>query len=174
MPDLREQVHDAARRARVAARTLGTLSTATKDRALHAAADAVLAQHARHPGRQRRRPRRRPRSRHPDAMLDRLALNPQRVDGIAAGLRQVAGLPDPVGEVLRGRTLPNGLQLRQQRVPLGVVGIVYEGRPNVTVDAFGLTLKSGNAVLLRGSSSAARSNAALVAALRGCAQSTRA
>ena len=99
-------------------------------------------------------------------MLDRLALNPQRIDGIAAGLRQVAGLPDPIGEVLRGRTLPNGLQLRQQRVPLGVIGIVYEGRPNVTVDAFGLTLKSGNAVLLRGSSSAAQSNAALVTALR--------
>jgi glutamate-5-semialdehyde dehydrogenase len=101
----------------------------------------------------------------PEAILDRLALNPQRVDGIAAGLRQVAGLPDPVGEVLRGRTLPNGLQIRQQRVPLGVIGMVYEGRPNVTVDAFGLTLKSGNAVLLRGSSSAARSNAALVIAL---------
>ena len=165
--DLRQLVHDAARRARVAARTLGTLTTADKDRALHAAADAVLAgvdtilaanaedvATARAAGT-------------PDAMLDRLALNPQRVDGIAAGLRQVAGLPDPVGEVLRGRTLPNGLQLRQQRVPLGVVGIVYEGRPNVTVDAFGLTLKSGNAVLLRGSSSAARSNAALVTALRG-------
>ena len=99
-------------------------------------------------------------------MLDRLALNPQRIDGIAAGLRQVAGLPDPVGEVLRGCTLPNGLQLRQQRVPLGVIGMVYEGRPNVTVDAFGLTLKSGNAVLLRGSSSAARSNEALVTVLR--------
>jgi glutamate-5-semialdehyde dehydrogenase len=94
-------------------------------------------------------------------------LNPQRIDGIAAGLRQVAGLPDPVGEVLRGYTLPNGLQLRQLRVPFGVVGMVYEGRPNVTVDAFGLALKSGNAVLLRGSSSAARSNAALVAVLRG-------
>ncbi|MDH8388821.1 gamma-glutamyl-phosphate reductase, partial [Klebsiella pneumoniae] len=66
----------------------------------------------------------------PAAMLDRLSLNPQRVDGIAAGLRQVAGLRDPVGEVLRGYTLPNGLQLRQQRVPLGVVGMIYEGRPN--------------------------------------------
>ena len=164
--DLRGTVHDAARRARVAMRTLGTLTTAVKDRALHAAADAVLThthqilaanaedlQAARAGGT-------------PEAMLDRLALNPQRVDGIAAGLRQVAGLPDPIGEVVRGRTLPNGLQLRQQRVPLGVVGIVYEGRPNVTVDAFGLTLKSGNAVLLRGSSSAAHSNAELVTVLR--------
>lgn len=164
--DLREQVHEAARRARVAARTLATLNTATKNRALHAAADSVLASAdavlaanagdldaARDAGT-------------PEAMLDRLALNKQRIDGIAAGLRQVAGLPDPIGEVLRGRTLPNGLQLRQQRVPLGVVGMVYEGRPNVTVDAFGLTLKSGNAALLRGSSSAVRSNEALVHALR--------
>jgi len=165
--NIRDTVHDAARRARAASRTLATLSTEVKDRALHAAADAVLAHAhqilaanakdldaARAAGT-------------PEAMLDRLALNPHRVDGIAAGLRQVAGLPDPVGEVLRGRTLPNGLRLRQQRVPLGVVGIVYEGRPNVTVDAFGLTCKSGNAVLLRGSSSAAGSNAELVAVLRG-------
>jgi glutamate-5-semialdehyde dehydrogenase len=166
LPDLRQHVHDAARRARIAARVLATLSTADKDRALHAAADALLSHMhailaanaedldaARAAGTS-------------EALLDRLALNPQRVDGIAAGLRQVAGLPDPIGEVLRGRTLPNGLQLREQRVPFGVVGIVYESRPNVTVDAFGLTLKSGNAVLLRGSSSAARSNAALVNVLR--------
>ncbi|MDY6996943.1 MAG: glutamate-5-semialdehyde dehydrogenase [Actinomycetota bacterium] len=164
--DLRTQVHDAARRARVAARTLGTLSTDAKNHALRTAADYVLMNTrtilqaneadldaARTAGT-------------PAAMLDRLALDPTRIEGIADGLRQVAGLPDPVGEVLQGRTLPNGLQLRQQRVPLGVVGIVYEGRPNVTVDAFGLTLKSGNAVLLRGSSSAAHSNAALVAALQ--------
>ncbi len=164
--DLRQQVHDAARRARVAARILAPLPTAAKDNALRVAADALVA--------------------HADqilaanaedlaaasaggtagAMLDRLALNPQRVEGIAAGLRQVAGLPDPVGEVLRGYTLPNGLHLRQQRVPLGVIGIVYEGRPNVTVDAFGLALKSGNAALLRGSSSAAKSNQALVDVLR--------
>jgi glutamate-5-semialdehyde dehydrogenase len=167
LSDLRSQVHDAARRARVAARTLATLSTETKNRALHAAADAVLAQvHEILAANERDLDAARAAGT-PDAMLDRLALNPQRVDGIAAGLRQVAGLPDPIGEVLRGRTLPNGLQLRQQRVPLGVVGIVYEGRPNVTVDAFGLTLKSGNSVLLRGSSSAAQSNDALVIALRG-------
>jgi glutamate-5-semialdehyde dehydrogenase len=166
LSDLRSQVHDAARRARVAARTLATLSTETKNRALHAAADAVLARvHEILAANERDLDSARAAGT-PDAMLDRLALNPQRVDGIAAGLRQVAGLPDPIGEVLRGRTLPNGLQLRQQRVPLGVVGIVYEGRPNVTVDAFGLTLKSGNSVLLRGSSSAAQSNEALVTALR--------
>ncbi|MEI6254662.1 MAG: glutamate-5-semialdehyde dehydrogenase [Mycobacteriaceae bacterium] len=165
--DVKGQVHDAARRARLAARTLGSLTTTAKNRALHAAADAVLAhthqilaanaediEAARAAGTA-------------EAMLDRLALNPQRIDGIAAGLRQVAGLPDPIGEVLRGRTMPNGLRVRQQRVPLGVVGMVYEGRPNVTVDAFGLTLKSGNAVLLRGSSSAANSNAELVTVLRG-------
>jgi glutamate-5-semialdehyde dehydrogenase len=163
---LREQVHDAARRARVAARELATLSTEAKNSALHAAADnvlrdegAILAANAEDLAAAKA-------AGTPEAMLDRLALNPNRIDGIASGLRQVAGLPDPIGEVLCGRTLPNGLQLRQQRVPLGVVGIVYEGRPNVTVDAFGLTLKSGNAVLLRGSSSAARSNAALVKALR--------
>lgn len=164
--DLRSQVHDAARRARVAARTLATLSTETKNRALHAAADAVLARVHEILAANERDLEGARAAGTPDAMLDRLALNPQRVDGIAAGLRQVAGLPDPIGEVLRGRTLPNGLQLRQQRVPLGVVGIVYEGRPNVTVDAFGLTLKSGNSALLRGSSSAAQSNEALVTALR--------
>ena len=165
--DVRAAVHDAARRARVAARTLGSLTTVEKDRGLHAAADAVLAHTHQILAANARDLQAARESGTPDAMLDRLALNPQRVDGIAAGLRQVAGLPDPVGEVLRGRTLPNGLQVRQQRVPLGVVGIVYEGRPNVTVDAFGLTLKSGNAVLLRGSSSAAHSNAELVTVLRG-------
>jgi glutamate-5-semialdehyde dehydrogenase len=165
-PDLRQQVHQAARRARVAARVLASVPTVAKDQALCVAAEAIVANcdqilaanaedltAARAAGT-------------PAAMIDRLALDPKRIDGIAAGLRQIAGLPDPVGEVLRGYTLPNGLALRQQRVPLGVVGMVYEGRPNVTVDAFGLALKSGNAALLRGSASAAKSNQALVSVLR--------
>jgi glutamate-5-semialdehyde dehydrogenase len=101
-----------------------------------------------------------------DAIVDRLTLTRERVAAIAADVRHVAGLPDPVGEVLRGSTLPNGLDLRQVRVPLGVVGIIYEARPNVTVDAAALCLKSGNAVLLRGSSSAYASNTALVTVLR--------
>lgn len=166
-PDLRQEVHDAARRARVAARVLATLPTVAKDHALRAAADAVVAHVDQILGANADDLNAARAAGTPEAMLDRLALNPQRIDGIADGLRQVAGLPDPVGEILRGYTLPNGLQLRQQRVPLGVVGMVYEGRPNVTVDAFGLALKSGNAALLRGSSSAAKSNAALVDVLRG-------
>ncbi|MGC2568224.1 MAG: gamma-glutamyl-phosphate reductase, partial [Mycobacterium sp.] len=165
-PDLRQQVHDAARRARIAARALATLPTVAKDHALTLAAEAIVAQTDRILAANSEDLGAARAAGTPPAMLDRLALNPQRVEGIAAGLSQVAGLPDPVGEVLRGYTLPNGLALRQLRVPLGVVGIVYEGRPNVTVDAFGLTLKSGNAALLRGSSSAASSNEALVSVLR--------
>jgi glutamate-5-semialdehyde dehydrogenase len=164
--DVRQQVHDAARRARVAARILASLPTVAKDHALHVAADALVANTDRILAANADDLRSARAADTPSAMIDRLALDATRVEGIAAGLRQVAGLPDPVGEVLRGYTLPNGLALRQQRVPLGVVGIVYEGRPNVTVDAFGLTLKSGNAALLRGSASAVRSNEALVAVLR--------
>lgn len=101
-----------------------------------------------------------------DAIIDRLTLTAARIAAIADALRDVTGLPDPVGEVVRGYTLPNGLQVRQIRVPLGVVGMIYEARPNVTVDAAGLCLKSGNAALLRGSSSARHSNAALVDVMR--------
>jgi len=101
-----------------------------------------------------------------DAMIDRLALTTERIAAMADGLRQLAALPDPIGDVVRGSTLANGLELRQIRVPFGVVGIVYEGRPNVTVDAAGICLKSGNAVVLRGSGSAFSSNAAIVSVLR--------
>jgi len=102
----------------------------------------------------------------PESTVDRLRLNEQRVRAMAEGLRHIAQLPDPVGEVVRGNVLPNGLQVRQIRVPFGVIGMIYEGRPNVTADAAGLTLKSGNAVLLRGSNSAVYSNEAIVAVLR--------
>jgi glutamate-5-semialdehyde dehydrogenase len=100
------------------------------------------------------------------AMIDRLTLTAERVSAMADGLRQLAALPDPVGDVVRGSTLANGLELRQVRVPFGVVGIIYEGRPNVTADAAGICLKSGNAALLRGSGSAMSSNAAIVSVLR--------
>jgi len=103
---------------------------------------------------------------HSEAMIDRLTLTPSRVEGMADGLRQLAALPDPVGDVVRGSTLANGLELRQVRVPFGVVGIIYEGRPNVTADAAGICLKSGNSALLRGSGSAFSSNAAIVSVLR--------
>src|SRR4051794_39206881 len=105
----------------------------------------------------------------PEALVDRLRLTEDRVAAMAAGLRQVAGLPDPVGEVVRGSLLANGLELRQVRGPFGVVGIIYEARPNVTADAAGICLKSGNAVLLRGSSSARHSNRAIVSVLREAA-----
>ena len=101
-----------------------------------------------------------------EALIDRLTLNGDRIEAIANALIDVAALPDPVGEVVRGYTLPNGMQVRQTRVPLGVVGMIYEARPNVTVDAAGLCLKSGNAALLRGSSSAYNTNVALVEVMR--------
>ena len=99
-------------------------------------------------------------------MLDRLMLNEKRVADMALGLRQVAGLPDPVGEVLREWERPNGLRIRKVRVPMGVIGIIYEARPNVTVDAASLAFKAGSAILLRGSGSAYESNAALVSVMR--------
>ncbi|WP_448855618.1 glutamate-5-semialdehyde dehydrogenase [Corynebacterium camporealensis] len=101
-----------------------------------------------------------------DSLIDRLSLDADRIEGIADGLRQVAGLQDPVGEVLQGRNMDNGIQMKQVRVPLGVMGMVYEARPNVTVDAFGLALKSGNVPLLRGSKSAGNSNLKLVEILQ--------
>ncbi|HEX3647230.1 MAG TPA: glutamate-5-semialdehyde dehydrogenase [Pseudonocardiaceae bacterium] len=164
--DLREQVHAAARRARTAAADLALATRDRKDTVLLAMAEAlrdraaeVLAANAEDVAAART-------AGTAESMIDRLALSERRIDGIADGLRTVAALPDPVGEVLRGGLLPNGMEMRQVRVPMGVVGMVYEGRPNVTVDAAGLALKAGNALLLRGSSSAERSNTALVAVLR--------
>jgi glutamate-5-semialdehyde dehydrogenase len=165
-PAVVEQVAVAARAARVASRRLALLHRAEKDAALEAMADALVAATdeivlanetdlARGRG-----------SGMAQGLLDRLALDRTRVAAVAQALREVAGLPDPVGEVVRGSTLANGLQIRQVRVPMGVVGMVYEARPNVTVDAAGLGLKSGNAVILRGGSAAESTNRALVEVLR--------
>jgi glutamate-5-semialdehyde dehydrogenase len=154
-------VAEVCREAKRAARALAQMQTATKDRALDAIAAAleariegILAANARdtQAGEE---------ADIGEALLDRLRLDEERVAGIAQAVREIASLPDPVGEVISGARLPNGLDLRKVRVPLGVVAVVYEARPNVTIDAAALCLKSGNAIVLRGSSSASHSNAAL-------------
>ncbi|KJY27057.1 glutamate-5-semialdehyde dehydrogenase [Streptomyces sp. NRRL S-495] len=155
-----------ARRAREAAAALAPLPRAAKDAALRAIADALVARAAEITAANAEDVDRARAAGTPESVVDRLTLTEERIAAIASDVRDVAGLPDPVGEVVRGYTLPNGLDVRQVRVPLGVVGIIYEARPNVTADAAALCLKSGNAVLLRGSASAYRSNTALVAVLR--------
>jgi glutamate-5-semialdehyde dehydrogenase len=164
--DERDAVLATAGRAKEAAVVLRQLSRAQKDDALRAMAgalrtstDELLAANARDVQRAIA-------AGTPAGIVDRLTLTEGRLAGIADALAMVADLPDPVGEVVRGWTQPNGLEIRQVRVPMGVVAMVYEARPNVTVDAAGLALKSGNAALLRGSSSAFESNTALVAVMR--------
>jgi glutamate-5-semialdehyde dehydrogenase len=164
------EVRAVAARAREAAAELAPASRARKDAALHAMADALddatealLSANGRDVDAGRT-------AGIDEGLLDRLALDPERVATMAQGLRDVAALPDPVGEVLRGYVQPNGLEIRQVRVPFGVLAMIYEARPNVTVDAAGLALKSGNAALLRGSASAYQSNVALVDVLAGAAE----
>ena len=168
---IEQEVIQKAHSARAAATALASASTAAKDRALGAIADA-LGEHAaeildanavdvegaRKAG-------------SPAAFIDRLALNERRIGEMADGLRQVVSLPDPVGTVIAGWKRPNGLEIRKVRVPLGVIGIIYESRPNVTVDAAGLCLKAGNAVILRGGSEAIESNKALARVIRTAVES---
>ena len=159
-------VHDLARQAREAAIVLAGTPTAAKNAALHAIADDLLAaaprivaanatdvEVARADGTA-------------EHVIDRLMLDADRVAGFAEGVRDVAALADPIGEVVRGSTLANGLRMEQIRVPMGVIGMIYEGRPNVTADAAAICLKAGSAVLLRGSSSAAQSNRTIVDVMR--------
>jgi glutamate-5-semialdehyde dehydrogenase len=155
--------------ARAAARRMATLTSAVKDRALLAVADALTARQNEivtantadcDEGRANGLD---------DAFLDRLLLTPARIAGMAADLRAVAALPDPVGETIDSRRLPNGLLVGRRRVPLGVIGAIYESRPNVTVDIAGLCLKSGNAVILRGGKEAIRSNAILARIIQDAA-----
>src|SRR3954465_1545054 len=154
-------VADICLEAKRASRILAQLDRGTKDAALHAIADALIARTGEileANGRDMEAGREAGLS---AALLDRLALDAGRVAAMADGVRQIAALDDPVGEVVEGRRLANGLDIRKVRVPLGVVAVVYEARPNVTIDAAALALKSGNAIVLRGSSSAAHSNAVL-------------
>ena len=162
----RAEVLDKAAKAKEVTPAVARLTTPQKNEILLAAADNMVAQTDKilaaneadlNAGRERGMS---------ESLLDRLALSAERIEGIAGGLRQVAGLSDPVGEVLQGRRMDNGIEMKQVRVPLGVMGMVYEARPNVTVDAFGLALKSGNVALLRGSKSARNSNAQLVEILQ--------
>jgi glutamate-5-semialdehyde dehydrogenase len=154
-------IADTCRAAKRAARALAQLDTAVKDAALEAVAAALLARAEEVLAANELDMQAGERDGIGDALLDRLRLDGERLAAIAAAVRQIAALADPVGEVIDGRRLPNGLDVRKVRVPLGVVAVVYEARPNVTIDAAALCLKSGNAVVLRGSSAALRSNAAL-------------
>ena len=164
--DVDEAVRAVARRARTAARLLARATRAAKDHALNVMADALLVATPEIVAANALDVHRGEVAGTSAGLLDRLTLTPERVAGIADALRELAALPDPVGEVVRGSTLANGLRLRQVRVPMGVVGMIYEARPNVTVDAAGLALKSGNAAILRGGSAAASSNGVIVRVLR--------
>ncbi|GAA2007823.1 glutamate-5-semialdehyde dehydrogenase [Nocardiopsis rhodophaea] len=172
MSDIEREVHAVAERAKDAAADLAPLSRAVKDEALLAMAHAlvehaesIVAANAEDTARARENGQ-------SEAMIDRLSLSVERIEAVADAVREIVELPDPVGEVVRGKVLPNGLELHQIRVPLGVIGIIYEGRPNVTADAAALCLKSGNAALLRGSSSAYSSNTRIVEVLRGALAKT--
>ncbi len=159
-------ITELGRRAKAAARVLATASTATKDDALLAAADVLVSGVDEVLAANRTDLERAVTEGMATTLVDRLRLDEARVEAMAGGLRQVAGLADPVGEITEGWVRPNGLRIRRVRVPLGVVAIIYESRPNVTSDAAGLCLKSGNAAFLRGSSAAISSNVAIAGALR--------
>ncbi|MEZ5144384.1 MAG: glutamate-5-semialdehyde dehydrogenase [Acidimicrobiales bacterium] len=159
-------ISELGRRAKAASRVLATASTAVKDDALRAAADLLVARADEVLTANAEDVARAEADGVSATVIDRLRLDTRRVEAMAGGLNQVAGLADPVGEVLGGWVRPNGLRIQQVRVPLGVVAIIYENRPNVTSDAAGLCLKSGNAAFLRGSSGAISSNTAIAGVLR--------
>lgn len=160
--DYRSELKDKGQKAKQAGRKLAIVTTEIKNKALLCMADAleqeytsILIANAMDLAKGKEKGL-------SEALLDRLALTESRIQGMAEGLRQIAKLPDPIGEVLSTIQRPNGLEIRKVRVPLGVIGIIYESRPNVTVDATGLCLKAGNAVLLRGGSEAIHSNIAVM------------
>lgn len=165
-----ELVQAKAQAAKQAAAKLAVTSTAVKNAALLAMAAALEAQQAEILAANERDMTAAAAKGMKSSMLDRLKLTAERISGMADGLRQVASLADPVGNVIDGKTLPNGLHITKIRVPLGVIGIIYEARPNVTADAAGLCLKSGNAVILKGGSEAMESNKTVAAILAQAAE----
>jgi glutamate-5-semialdehyde dehydrogenase len=171
MSDLKSQIEDFGRRARAAARVLARTSAEQKNRGLLAMADEVVAAAPAILEANAKDVAKAAADGLSKAMIDRLTLSTQRIEAMAAGIREVAALPDPVGENLRDWTRPNGLRISKVRVPIGVVGIIYESRPNVTSDAAVLCTKTGNATILRGGSESIHSNVAIAAALsRGAAR----
>lgn len=168
---IEKAVLDACRRAKDASHALATATRITKDAALHAMADALVAQAPRIIKANAIDVEREKAEGMTPGLLDRLTLTEARLATIADALRFLASLPDPVGEIRRGSTLANGMRLVQKAVPMGVVGMIYEARPNVTVDAAGLCLKSGNAAVLRGGSAARACNEVLIAVLQDALES---
>jgi glutamate-5-semialdehyde dehydrogenase len=154
------------KRARKAARIVGRTKTAQKNAVLVALAEAILSQSGKILTANAQDIADAQKTGLRQALIDRLTLNPARLDGIASELRNTASLPDPIGELFEETIMPNGLRVHKQRVQLGVLGVIYESRPNVTVDVAGLALKSGNAAILRGGSETLRSNQALVSVIR--------
>ena len=163
MVDIQSYMHSVGRAARAASRDMAKADTAAKNRALLAMADAIERDVARLLDANRKDVEAAKAKSLEAAMVDRLTLNPKSVTAMALGLREIAALPDPVGEISAMSYRPSGIQVGRMRVPLGVVGIIYESRPNVTADAAGLCLKSGNAAILRGGSEAINSNQAIAA-----------
>jgi glutamate-5-semialdehyde dehydrogenase len=164
--DIKEYMQGLGKQARAASREMNRAGTNAKNAALHAIADALLAELATLLAENEKDLAAGRADGLDAALLDRLALNEERVAGMAEGLRQIAALPDPVGEISEMNYRPSGIQVGKMRVPLGVIGIIYESRPNVTADAAALCLKSGNAAILRGGSEAAHSNQAIAACIR--------
>ena len=171
MSDLKAQIEDFGRRARAAARLLARTGREQKDRGLRAMADEIVAASSEILSANSRDVEKGRANGLSGAMLDRLTLTEARLSAMADGIREVAALPDPVGEIIKDWTRPNGLRIQKIRVPIGVVGIIYESRPNVTSDAAVLCTKTGNATILRGGSESIHSNVAIAAALsRGAAR----
>ncbi len=166
---LREQVRERALGAKRAARGLALLSSTVKNKALSAMADGLAEASERLTAENAKDVEAAKKAGLSPALIDRLTLNPKRIEAMAQGIREITTLPDPVGEVVEMRRRPNGMEVGRVRVPIGLIGIIYESRPNVTADTAALCLKSGNAVFLRGGSEAIHSNTAIASVLNGAA-----